>query len=396
MSGTPAARRPPQRLLIIARSARALAASARRAGYPCDVIDQFADADTRALADFCRVAAQLTPATLEPLLAEWRDRVAGNAAQIVVGSGVEAQPALVDWLAGHAPVAANSAATLARLKQPRKLAALLGELAIQHPAIVTAAHAAVEPANDWLVKQAAGDGGGHVRSWQPPGTLGPAEYLQRRCPGRPASAVFLADGRGARLVGYNHCLRAAAQTGDNDDYRFAGAIAAPWPASLAAAIATAVDRLVAATGLRGLCGIDLLVDETAGTFVLLEVNPRPPASFELHEQGGSLVAAHLAACGGRLPADWPATGDCPGKLVVYTGNTLQVPGDSVWPDWSADRPPVASRLEAGTPLCTVFARAATPAACEQALYERRDRLLKDIKNNLKDTDLKYINKETKA
>ncbi|MCS3904465.1 putative ATP-grasp superfamily ATP-dependent carboligase [Methylohalomonas lacus] len=382
MSGTSA--RPPRRLLIIARSGRALAASARRAGYSCDVIDQFADADTRALSDFCRVAAQLTPAVLAPLLAEWHDR-AGDA-NIIVGGGIEAQPALVDWLTEYAPVAANSAAMLAALKQPRKLAALLDELAIPHPAIVTDADAAQGPATDWLVKQTGADGGGHVRGWQPAGGLGTDEYLQRRCSGRPASVVFLAGGHGARLVGYNHCLQAAAQTGDADDYRFAGAIAAPWPASLTAAIAAAVSRLVAATGLRGLCGVDLLVDESSGAFVLLEVNPRPPASFELHEQGGSLVAAHLAACDGRLPTDWPAAGDCPGKLVVYSGDAVAVPGDIAWPDWSADRPPAASRLQAGTPLCTVFARAATPAACEQALYARRDKLIKSIKNNSQITD----------
>ena len=65
------------------------------------------------------------------------------------------------------------------------------------------------------------------------------------------------------------------------------------------AIAGAVTE---AFGLVGLNGIDFVLRE--GEPYVLEINPRYSASMELIERGGrlSVFEAHVAACGGDLPA----------------------------------------------------------------------------------------------
>lgn len=381
------ARRP--RLLIIARSGRALAASARRAGYACDVIDQFADADTQALAEFCRAVPRLDRACLEPLLNEWRRQAPGDGMILPVG-GIEADSGLSAWLENYAPVAANRGAVIETVKQPQVLARLLNELDIRHPQIRLPGRDTLPKRGDWLVKQEAADGGAHVRAWAPGVRLATGEYLQLRGQGESMSVLFLADGHDARFVGANRCLHAKQQSGCKDDYRFAGAIREPLPARLQLPITRSLAALVRATGLRGLCGVDLLVD-AAGGFQIIEINPRPPATFDLHEHvcGPSLVAAHIKACQGRLPMDWPAPyDDHAGKRVVYVETSLRIPTAPIWPDWVHDRPLAGQRLEAGAPLCTIMACEATPAACRARLDARYIELTKIIRNKLKDTELK--------
>lgn len=379
-------------LLIIGRSVRALAASASRAGYQCDVIDQFLDGDTRALAHYRSVVRRLTRPQLEPLLSAWRE-LSDADALIIPGSGFEADSSLINWLENFAPVAANRPAVIQFVKDPQRLADLLKRLGIPHPAVCTDMHKAVSLTGSHLIKQAGADGGSHIRTWRPGSRLADNDYLQARMPGLATSAVFLGNGRDSRVLGYNRCLRAAEQSGCADDYRFAGAIRIELPAPLTQAIESAIARIVHETGLRGLCGIDMLVDEVTGTFQLLEVNPRPPASFELHEHGSSLVQAHIEACNGQLPAGWPAAVDCAGKLVVYHETTMRIPTDFDWPAWTADRPEGGNQLEPDAPLCTIFAQATTVTECERALIKRRQLLINKIKNNLQYTEL---NKEYSA
>lgn len=385
-------------VLIIGRSGRALAASARRAGYSCDVVDQFLDADTRALVGYSATVRRLDRDHLEPVLRKWQAQSIllqeRENSLILPGSGFEADSGLISWLESFAPVAANPAAVIHRLKNPPAFAALLGRLGIAYPRSRSADwHEAQTPVRgDWLIKQAFADGGGHIRRWRPRERLAGNDYLQQRVSGTPASVVFLANTHDVRIVGYNRCLHAAAQSGRTDDYRFAGAVRCDFSASLRSAVEAALLALVRAAGLRGLCGMDMLIDEAEEAFHVLEINPRPPASFELHENGSSLVAAHIEACQGRLPAAWKPASGCPGKLVVYVADELHIPAGFNWPDWTADRPSAGGH-ETDAPLCTIFARETTPEASCELLYRRRHDLLNHINYNLQLTESINLIKE---
>lgn len=356
-------------LLIISRSGRALAVSARRAGYACAVIDAYLDSDTRATSEAgWHCPATFSRGTLQPLLSAWRQQTTGGC-RILAGSGFEHDPGLLDWLREFGDIVAVSAATVALLKDPARFFPLLDRLGIPHPRVALTAEAAGP--GDWLSKKPGSEGGIGVRPWTPAQPLPAGCYLQERLAGEPASVVFLADGHDSRLIGFNWCRLSGL-----GDWQFGGAIRWQPQPVLARSLKETVQTLVSATGLRGLCGMDILLQ--ADGFQVLEVNPRPPASFELHEGGNSLVAAHIAACDGRL-TDWqPPVHGSPGKRIVFVPARLTISAGFMWPDWTADRPVAGTVLERGEPLCTIFAWAASPEACRERLRRRRHQLLTQL------------------
>jgi len=369
-------------LLIVGRSARALAASADAAGIRCDVMDEFLDSDTRSLAQRAwPIRGGLSATTLAPLLDDWRQQCAPGAL-ILPASGFESVPGLLEWLSRYAPVAGNAAAVVRRIKDPAQFFPLLDRLGIPHPPIRLAPSA---DCDGWLCKPAGGEGGLGIAPWSAGQPLPPGCYLQQRIEGRSRSVVFLADGCRARIVGVNECRTAGELFGDADDFRFAEVVRMASDGAFERRLAEMLERLVAASGLRGLCGMDLV--EHDGKLGVLEINPRPPASFELHENGNSLVAAHRVACEGRLPA-WPAaSGQARGKRVVYCTEPVRIPNPVGRPTWAADRPLAGSRLEAGMPLCTIFAQAATVPVCRQQLQRRHEELINNIKINCQAVEL---------
>ena len=117
-------------VLIAALSGRALAAAARRAGYVPLVVDAFGDQDTRAQAGAvqCLEDAALRGfrrrKLLDALQALEREGVR-PAMGLVLGSGFEAAPELVEALAKHYPLLGNGAETIARSKNPAAFFPLL-------------------------------------------------------------------------------------------------------------------------------------------------------------------------------------------------------------------------------------------------------------------------------
>jgi predicted ATP-grasp superfamily ATP-dependent carboligase len=126
---------------------------------------------------------------------------------------------------------------------------------------------------------------------------------------------------------------------------------------------------VAALPLVGLNSADFLVDGEA--FHLLEVNPRPGATFDLFEPDtSSLFALHVDACSGHLPAQVPALDRGVAGVILYARRAIASMPPLDWPEWVADRPVAGSRVKAGGPLCSVFAEAAS-APLARALVEER-------------------------
>jgi predicted ATP-grasp superfamily ATP-dependent carboligase len=203
-------------------------------------------------------------------------------------------------------------------------------------------------------------------------------------PGVPVSALFLAAGGHAELIGFSAQWSSPTP---GKPYRYGGAVQpAPLAATMEASLAACLDRLADAAALVGLNSADFLVD--GDRYWLLEVNPRPGATLDIFEPPrGSLFARHMSACVGSLAtapcedggakagAKSRAKSRAKAAAIVYAEvDILSFPALD-WPDWTADRPCPASAVPAGEPLCTVYACGPTACAAKVLADERRQMVL---------------------
>ena len=196
-------------------------------------------------------------------------------------------------------------------------ASLCTRLGVPHPAV--AAGPLPEPGK-WLLKRIGGSGGNHIR----PATRGPApasHYFQACVPGRPHALNFLADGRTLRILALTEQWCAPSPV---RPYRYAGALArgtgeaAPLAPGLMATIAAGTERIVAATGLRGLGSADVLVDGT--DWWLTEINPRPGATLDILDRFATPAADRPhRGLPGHDAGSRPATGGCGGRTDLLRG-----------------------------------------------------------------------------
>jgi predicted ATP-grasp superfamily ATP-dependent carboligase len=185
------------------------------------------------------------------------------------------------------------------------------------------------------------------------------------------SALFLADGRGAALVGVSRqIVRALGPR----PYVFRGCIGpVALPSAAHRELAAMLDALVVDFGLRGLNGLDFLLE--GERLAVLELNPRPSASMDLYRGTlpHGLVRAHVAAAAGRLPAVQATLAGIRGFEVVYASHRSRLadPAALACHDWCHDRPTAPLELGWGEPVCTVSAAGATAAEVEAQLAARR-------------------------
>ncbi len=355
-------------LLVAAVSGRALAQSARRGGYRATVLDCFADRDTRAAAHQWRTVA--APGSLRLDRRALLDAAAelAPAAPLVYGSGFEARPGLLSRLAQQHEILGNPPAVVGSVKDPRRFFPLLDGLAIPHPEVRLDPPSSPE---GWLVKHGGGAGGTHV---QPAGSRPPrrGDYFQRLEPGRPLSALFLADGRRALILGFNEQWTSRARAGL--PYLFGGAVGrVPIPVPVAAHIGDRLDALVAGTGLAGLNGLDFLLD--GERWSVLELNPRPTATLDLYDPDydDGLLHHHIEACRAALP---PAarTGPARAQGIVHAGAGWRAAPGFAFPSWCRDIPNPGTTIQPGDPVCTVHAEADHPADAIGLVREREQEL----------------------
>lgn len=376
----------PPALVVAGLSARLLAECAHAAGFEVHALDVFGDADTLALARSWQpigVPGRLAvdAAALEAALA--RLAATTKLAGWIAGSGLEAVPAALARAAASLPLLGNAPATMAALRTPAHFHAVLAELGIAAPAVSLEAPAECA---GWLYKDAHGCGGWHVRpARRAPACLGAGGHFQRFQPGVPMSALLLADGRrwqlalvSAQLVGAP-APRRYAHRGNIGPVQLG---AQPW-----AQLCRALDGLVPAFGLRGINGVDFLLEGEA--LWMLEVNPRPTAALAVLDARtqARLLRRHVALCrGAQLPAHsgahcapvvaCAAVGGsevvfarAPGQLSAQAAAALAAFG------FCRDRPAAGAKFAEGDPLCTVLARAESVEAVRARLHAHRNAVL---------------------
>lgn len=364
-------------LLVVSASARALVRAARRSGRPVLAMDGFGDQDTRAHArSFIRVGIRHGGLERRDLGRGLRRALAFEGLSgLIYGGGAEAAAGLLAEWGVSLPVYGNTPEVVRATQAPAAFFALLDGLHIPYPAVRLSRPR--HPAG-WLVKRAGGSGGTHIRRLsEAQAAVDSACYFQREIAGPVLSVSFLADGHEARIVGFNTLWTAADQ---RRGFSYGGAVnRAPLAAAQRERLGAHVQALVAELGLIGLNGLDVVM--AGGEPLVLELNPRPGATFELYDArpGQGLLAWHIRACQGSLPPPraW-ASSPIRGHEIVYADRPLSIAAGAVWPDWCTDRPWPGSRIGRQEPLCTVHARGTRLSAVMSALRVRRTQVLSGI------------------
>lgn len=362
----------PKAFLLTSLSGRVLAKAAARAQQPVVGIDAFADRDT------CDMAMKWARSPLDrngvfdatAILKIVKSVCPPSACLgLIYGSGLEAQPALLRKLAEGRTVLGNSPEVLEAVADPICFSDLLATLGIPHPATRMSCPVDVE---GWLSKRIGACGGTHVRfaSASPEDNAG--RYFQQHVTGKEWSFLFLADGRHICPIGFNQPVATPPQASGH--WSYAGSTRMnEGPAKVGDAVTEAARVLTARLGLVGLNGIDFIV--TRSGWMLIELNPRPPATLELWDVPllPCLFDLHIEATKGRLPKRLPKPGGSMAVAVIYAETRTPIPADFVWPVWCADLPWTGSVIDAGDPVCTVRAEGPDAAsACLQALDRRQE------------------------
>lgn len=371
------------RLAVAALSARVLAEMAALEGFEVVALDLFGDRDTRRAAQGWYGLGE--PAALridrERLLAALDELAAADSVQgWLPGGGFEGRPDLLEEGAQRLPLIGNDADTVRRVRDPQGFFAALEAEGIAYP---PTSRCWPDDPSGWLLKDAAGSGGWHIRQAErlASRTLPATAYLQRERAGTPMSATFVANGREAVVLGCNEQL--VRPLGDWP-FLYSGVIGpVPVTEPVRAEIERAVRALVARFRLRGLGSLDFLLD--GARVEVLELNPRPPASLTLYPRAGpgGPIAAHLAGCaGGALPAVERRPEVLHGNEIVFARVPLRL-GDAMcaWlaaePDLH-DLPCAGQACAAGEPVCSVGAEGASPGAVREQLAQRRDAVLSSL------------------
>jgi predicted ATP-grasp superfamily ATP-dependent carboligase len=371
-----------------------MAEAAARDGFEVIALDLFGDADTLlASAEWRRLGEpgqlELDEARTLAVLRELTHR--GGVSGWIPGSGFEGRPELLDKAASLLPLIGTPPESVARVRDPAAFFGFLASRGVPHPPVRLDSDTDAPPDDGtaWLVKDARGCGGWHIRraSAKRVAAMSPHHYLQQEVQGIPMSATFIADGRDAVVLGFNELTVRRFGT---RPFVFCGAVGpVPLPRPLAARLRAAVNAVSAEFSLRGLCSLDFM--RTGDDFLVLEVNPRPPASMALYEasrfgvEGAGLVAAHLRACqlGELPPADeHEDNGELLGTEIVFARRAGIIDDVAVqhlvcWPDCH-DLPCAGTRFDAGDPVCSLGARGTSADEVRRLLEQGREALLQTL------------------
>jgi predicted ATP-grasp superfamily ATP-dependent carboligase len=378
----------PDQLVVIGASCRAFAASAARAGWRVYAADLFGDLDLREAVTGMACVRQHAAGYPAGLVDIVRGFPPGPCCFV---GALENHPDVLRAIARDRTLLGSPPEAIAAVRDPESLREIVRAAGLSSP------DCRREPSGlpvdgSYLRKPLAGAGGRGIVPWAA-GVAAPsttASYWQRRIDGASWSAACLVAADGGRLLGASRQLTGAAWCHARP-FAYCGSIGVPlaaMPAWLRRQFESLAPAL-AGCGLRGAVGVDCMVD-AAGTVWVIEVNPRPTASLELIERatGLSIAAAHIAACGGPLPAGGPALAPADGlrhaKAVVHAPRHLPIDEpivdglSALQRRWSsspgtpgiADIPRPEGSVSVGGPLCTVFAAAASEAAAIATLRAR--------------------------
>ncbi len=388
------------RILITGVSTRAIAESAKAAGYDFVTLDYFGDYDQKTWCENYALARDFgLPYGPGPLYEASR-RLKYDA--IVYTASLENHPATVARLAAGAALRGtaggngsgllgNRPEALKRVRHGPTLFAFLGDRGVPTPQTLFGNRPASATPHRWLRKPVSSGGGHDVTFWDAGRPPGRGYLLQQHLAGQVCSAAFVANGREAVVLGLTEQLIGRPEFGATG-FIYCGNL---YPLlrtdggaleELAAEVGDLATALTREFGLVGLNGLDFVLCD--GRVWPLEVNPRYSASMELIEAawGLSMFDCHVrAVLHGDLPDPGRAdvaggrasdpNGSTYGKAILYAERDCRAPDTRNWAERGIrDVPFPGEAIVKGSPICTVLSSAATADACYAGLVEGAEAL----------------------
>lgn len=202
-----------------------LAEAACRSGFIPWVIDLFADQDTLKYSERVFRIEALDEPFLKAIVADFSSLNPMSPA--VYGSGLEHYPKALELISCECELVGNDIKTVRLIQQKKCFFELLDHLEINYPRV-----SFTEPkgAEQWLVKSESGEGGHGIRLFRNGMPTQRNMYWQKYIEGTACSALFLADGKNIRIIGF-HAQWCENRTPTNPSYLPASSIAAPCPPS---------------------------------------------------------------------------------------------------------------------------------------------------------------------
>ena len=357
----------PNRLIVIAQSARILAQMAVDAGFKVIAIDCFADIDTQNLAVLSFKVDSLALDDLKPVFETLQQDY--GLMPVAYGSGFERFLDSLGYLEQHWQLLGNRLSLYQQFQDKRALFQAFDLLSISYPEVRLTA-----PKNlsgKWLVKPIQGEGGEGIRVYSESQSIIDNVYWQRYCAGQSYSALFVASGESIEIVGFNR----QAIVAEGDAYfTFAGVISQiDLSDSIQQLIAQWLKKLLTIYPLRGLGSLDFMLEN--GQCYVLEINARVPASAQLY--GKQIFKYHLQGCLGRLEPiqTWPTSSA--GYRVIYAERAICMAKLIAWPKWVVDRPESGAFIGKGQAICSIIASGKNARQVSLQLI-RRQRFMENL------------------
>jgi len=381
---------------ILGASVRAAAHSARRAGHSVWGRDLFADVDLLAAAD-----AQ----SIQRYPVEFLAALSCSPTRPWIYTGaLENYPGLLARLAKIRPLWGNAASVARSVRNLSLLGEVLRSAKIPFPETVPVKQLCAGQTQThgqrWLYKPRRTGGGLRICLLDSldqavdPFASQSRGYLQKFIPGTACSAVYVAGGGRAVLVGLTNQLIGQASLAGGG-FAYCGSTG---PVALSAHQKAELTRIGAALAkhfqLVGLFGVDLIqadsTEVSGSEYTVIEVNPRYTASVELLERAYNIhtIPWHLAACAtGQLPCaaelaslranSWHIKGILYARrearfhaeLAEYVRKQNASPHAGQLADWPriADIPATGTIFQPGMPIVTLFASGVDSTVAEQHL-----------------------------
>ncbi|WP_397570524.1 ATP-grasp domain-containing protein [Schlesneria sp. T3-172] len=378
-----------RQILIIGGSTRAAADSVRRAGWRPICADFFVDWDLQQTAQ--TIPVRRYPESLPDDLAHIR------ADGWMYCGALENEPQILARLLEEnrnlGPLIGTHPETLAHVRNPSWISSVLRAAGL--PCLDVASQSAPPPPDGcWLQKPLSSAGGRQIRVWDEVAERSPfvePHYFQRRVSGSELSVLFRCDeGKPPAWLGATRALRWANPLPAPTPFSYCGSTGpvTDLPDHIVRSITEIVTTIVSQTsGLNGLVGFDFIEDPQQAW--LLEINPRYTASVEVLElaSGRSLLSPQPVSCqavSGRVESGRDhGTNEnhqrrIVAKQILYAVESISAPDlrhsfRSIDP-WQipivTDIPQVPLTIDAGWPICTVFAEGSDPVAVKEMLRMR--------------------------
>lgn len=357
-------------ILIFAQSGRFIAQSATQAGYRVWVADCFGDQDTLKNAERWQALDPISTLTEQQILTTFSILSHGEDCLLICGSGIECFYPVLNNLPAHIKLVGNTANTIDIIKTPTKFFSLLKQLKLNYPETQFK-----QPSGgDWLVKSSLGFGGHHIHYLESSKENRKHDYYQRYISGISGSALFLANGKKARLFSIN---QQGLHPCGSSPFRL-GSITTPWINAKPhqQQLELAIHKITAETGLRGFNSVDFIISDQ-DQLLILEINPRISASVELLSNQLPLLQYHIDTCDGVLADILPIIGSAVSSTLsyLYADSSATIPTDMDWPEACHDIPTAGEVIVKDQPICSLIAAGKTTGSLRQQIKQARQKII---------------------